>query len=86
MKPSYPRAADGLDVSETDDGLIVYDESTDRVHHLNQTAAVVFSLCDGTRSSEEIARGVAEVFGLDQPPETDTASCIADLTREQLIV
>ena len=72
----------GLDINETDDGLIVYQESTDRVHHLNPTAAVVLELCDGTRSADDIARLVAETFGLAEVPEVETKACLEDLARE----
>jgi Coenzyme PQQ synthesis protein D (PqqD) len=85
MTPQRPTIAEGLDVNETDDGLIIYQESTDRVHHLNPTAAVVFELCDGTRSAQDIARLVAETFALADSPEAETQACIEDLTRENLI-
>ena len=86
MTPTLPTMAEGLDVNETDDGLIIYQESTDRVHHLNPTAAVVFELCDGTRSVEEITRLVAETFGLGDAPAVETKACLEDLARENLIV
>jgi Coenzyme PQQ synthesis protein D (PqqD) len=85
MTPQRPTIAEGLDVNETDDGLIIYQESTDRVHHLNPTAAVVFELCDGTRSAQDIARLVAETFALAHSPQAETKACIEDLTREHLI-
>jgi hypothetical protein len=86
MTPHLPKIAEGLDVSETEDGLVVYQESTDRVHHLNPTAAVVFELCDGTRSADAIARVVAETFSLGDVPELETKACLEGLAREQLIV
>jgi hypothetical protein len=85
MTPQLPTIAEGLDVNETDDGLVIYQESTDRVHHLNPTAAVVFELCDGTRSAQDIARLVAETFGLEDFPEAETEACLEDLARENLI-
>lgn len=85
MTLQLPTIAQGLDVNETDDGLIIYQESTDRVHHLNPTAAVVFELCDGTRSEDVIARLVAETFGLGDVPATETKACLEDLAREGLI-
>ena len=35
--PRYTHAA-ALEVHETDDGLVVFNPATDRVHHLNYTA------------------------------------------------
>ena len=48
-----PRATQGLDVNETEDGLVIYTAANDKVHHLNNTAAVIFQLCDG--STDEAA-------------------------------
>jgi hypothetical protein len=85
MARQLPKMAEGLDITETDDGLIVYQESTDRVHHLNPTAAVVLEICDGTRTVEQIARVVGETFGLSEVPERETKACLEDLAREKLI-
>ncbi|HUI04128.1 MAG TPA: HPr-rel-A system PqqD family peptide chaperone [Acidimicrobiales bacterium] len=85
MTPLMPRRSEELDVNEVDDGVIVYDESTDRVHHLNPTAAVILEFCDGRRTAPEIARAVAETFGLDEAPETETAACIAALVAQGLV-
>jgi hypothetical protein len=83
---SLPRGVPGrLEIHESDDGLIVYQESTDRVHHLNHTAAVILELCDGTRTVEEIVRTVGEVFGLKTPPEEQTKACIQRLVSEGLL-
>jgi hypothetical protein len=86
MAQELPKMAEGLDITETEDGLIVYQESTDRVHHLNPTAAVVLGLCDGTRTVQEIARVVGETFALDEVPEGETEACVEGLVREKLII
>jgi PqqD family protein of HPr-rel-A system len=80
-----PALAGGLELDEVEDGLMVYDEETDTVHHLNRTAAVILRLCDGTRNAEAIAAEVAEVFGLDEPPAGETAACLSDLAQRGLI-
>jgi hypothetical protein len=86
MSPRLPKMCAGLDINETDDGLIVYQESTDRVHHLNQTAAVVFQLCDGSHELEEIAESVGKLFDLSEPPALEVEACLENLAREGLIV
>src|SRR3954465_13988548 len=43
-----------LVVSESGDEVIVYDQDQHHIHHLNRTAAVVWSLCDGQRGIEEL--------------------------------
>jgi len=85
-REQLPKASEGLDIHETEDGLIVYQESTDRVHHLNPTAAVVLELCNGTRDLDRIAVEVGELFGLDDPPALEVKACIEDLLREGLVV
>lgn len=83
---TYPRAADRLDLSEADDGLVVYAEATETVHHLNRTAAVIFGLCDGTRDAAAIAAEVALLFALDEPPLAETLACLAELAENELVI
>jgi PqqD family protein of HPr-rel-A system len=77
--------ATGLDLNETDDGLIVYETVSDRVHYLNQTASVILALCDGTRDETAIAESVAREFGLESPPKAETRACLARLANEGLV-
>jgi Coenzyme PQQ synthesis protein D (PqqD) len=85
MTEHLPKVSEGLEIHEIDEGLIVYQDSTDRVHHLNHTAAVILELCDGTRSIVEIAQSVGKVFALVESPETETEACIDGLVREGLV-
>jgi hypothetical protein len=48
--PRYTHAA-ALEVHETDDGLVVFNPATDRVHHLNYTAGVLFEFCRDPRDA-----------------------------------
>ena len=80
-----PAAASGLELVESPDGLIIYDQQTDRVHHLNQTAAVILALCDGTQSVEEITTAVRELFGSGEITSEQTMECLSHLMRERLI-
>ena len=59
---------------EVDDGFVVFDASTDRVHYLNPTATVVFSLCDGTRTTEEVAELVQLGVGARRRLRSTTSS------------
>lgn len=76
---------EGLEVNEADDGLVVYQASTDRVHHLNATAGVILELCDGRHDAEAIADFLARGFGLDAPPLDETRQTLAQLEAEGLI-
>ena len=72
----------GLEVHTVEDGVVVFDADTDRVHYLNPTATFVYSLADGTRTGEEIAELVREAWNLDAPPVEEVVSCIEQLRRE----
>jgi hypothetical protein len=80
-----PSQATDIDVVEVADGFIVYHPDRDRVHFLNHTAAVVLTLCDGTKKDAEIATLVQHCYELPQPPETEVADCLAQFRGEGLI-
>ena len=61
--PQRPRAREDLTVVELDDEAVIYDEGTGDLHHLNPTATVVFSLCDGSATATELAAELAAAFG-----------------------
>jgi Coenzyme PQQ synthesis protein D (PqqD) len=85
MTIERPQIAEGLEIEEVDDGLIVYQESVERVHHLNPTASVVFQLCDGSRDAASIATAVGTLFGLEDPPRDEVDSCLSRFLREGLL-
>ena len=76
---------EGLEVHEADEGLIVYDSTRDRVHHLNPSAGVILQLCDGKHDVEAIADFVARGFGLDAPLD-DTRATLSRFEEEGLVV
>ena len=80
-----PKMVDHLEVTEIEDGLIIYQESTDRVHYLNSTASVVLQLCNGSRTVEEIVTSVERLFDLDDAPAAEVGDCLARLEREGLV-
>jgi hypothetical protein len=77
--------ADDLDVNEVPDGYIIYQLSRDRVHYLNNTAAIVFEFCDGKRDADDIVRRVRQLFDLGSSADTEIRSCIESLLKEGLI-
>jgi hypothetical protein len=80
-----PSAVEGLEVNEVSDGLTVFDPATDRVHYLNETAAIVFTMCDGRRDASGIAAFMAEAFALDEPPLGEIEACLTMLGGEGLL-
>jgi hypothetical protein len=85
MPTTRPLVADDLDVNEEKEGLIVYDQTTDRVHYLNSTAAIVFALCDGRHDASEIASFVAAAFKLNDLPLSEIEACLTTLDDEGLL-
>ena len=84
--PERPVRAEGLEVHEVDDGLMVYQAQPECVHHLNNTAAIVFELCDGGNTVPEIGEQLATAFGLTEVPDLVAEECIADLWSKGVIV
>jgi Coenzyme PQQ synthesis protein D (PqqD) len=80
-----PEPAPGLDVHEVDDGLVVYNADTDRVHYLNATATVVFSLADGQRTDADLAELVRAAWRLDRAPLDDVRACVDQLRDEGVL-
>lgn len=83
--PSLPVRSADLEITETDEGVVVYESRRERVHSLNPSAAVILELCDGTRDASSIAAELAELFGLSEPPVALTEECIESFAREGLI-
>jgi hypothetical protein len=54
-----------LEIRKVDGNVLVHDPTHDKVHVINRTAAYVLELCDGTRSSIEIARSLSDATGAD---------------------
>jgi hypothetical protein len=76
---------DDLEVNEAADGLVVYDPEAERVHHLNRSASLVFELCTGENSEDEIIDLVTKAFGLDLAPSDEVQQCLASLSHEGLV-
>jgi hypothetical protein len=55
------------------------------VHYLNQTAAVVWLLADGSRDAANLAEAVAAEFGLSEPPLADIELALAQLAAKGLL-
>ncbi|MEK6337611.1 MAG: PqqD family protein [Acidobacteriota bacterium] len=70
MNVRLPRAlTEDLVIRELDDETLVYDKERDEAHCLNQTAALVWELCDGKTTAAQAARCLASKLGT--PVDTD---------------
>ena len=81
-----PAAAPGLEVNEVADGCIVYQPERDRVHHLNQTAALILEFCNGRNAEADLPELLRLAYDLRTAPVEEVAQCLEALRREGLIV
>lgn len=81
----HPQKADGLAMHAMDDQFVVYEASTDTIHYLNPSAALVLEFCDGDHSLSDIAAVVQETYGLDCAPLGEVDGCLVDLRKTGLI-
>ncbi len=65
MPAMKPKVREELAVVQLDGEAVVYDEAAQELHHLNPTATIVFTLCDGTSTVKQMAGEIAEAFGVE---------------------
>lgn len=71
---SVPNRIDGYRIEEMDGELLLYNPQSTSTVYMNQTAALVWQLCDGQRQVDEIVEILVESF-----PDAQT-----DMQREVL--
>jgi len=81
----YPKLVEDADISQVEDGYVIYKADEDRVHYLNQTAVLVLESCTGSNTVENIITVVQEVFQLSDPPEQDVKNCLETMVKEGLV-
>ncbi|MCK9530519.1 MAG: PqqD family protein [Gammaproteobacteria bacterium] len=76
----HPRRNEAsLIVRVVEDEKIIFDPANDHIHQLNATAALVWDLCDGSRSAGEIEEAVARHF---RTPRAMVAQDVDRLLKE----
>jgi hypothetical protein len=85
MSALLSRTSD-LDVHEVPDGYIVYDNARDRVHYLNNTAAIIFEFCGSKLEPDDVVRRVAKAFDLDPSAHAEIRAAIDLLLKEGLVL
>ena len=70
-----------LVVEEMDEEILLYRPSTHKAIHLNGTAAVIWRLCDGTRTVKDLV----ECLGTEFPTEKSTIALEVQETIDLLI-
>ncbi len=83
-----PRRRDDVVLRQLDDQWVIFDPSTDRLHTLNLTAALVWTHLTGALTTDGIANEVAGAFGSSVAIERvreDVASAIERFRAEGLL-
>jgi PqqD family protein of HPr-rel-A system len=62
--PIKPKVRDDIAAAELDGEAVLYDERTGELHHLNPTATIIFSMCDGTSTIREMSGEISGAFGM----------------------
>lgn len=81
-----PKHIDDLDLSPADDGYIIYQPASDRVHFLNPTAVLILELCNGENSPEQIVDLVKEAYGLPDAPVKDVHEALKQFKADGLLL
>jgi hypothetical protein len=69
-----------------EDGYIVYQPERSGVHYLNHTAAVVFGLCTGKNTWDDIIELVRRAYGLKTRPTRAVRGALTRFVDEGLVV
>jgi methyltransferase-like protein len=83
--PFKPKMSDFLHVEINDEGAVVEDQSKDRVHYLNTSAAYILGLCDGETAAEAIASHLQAKLELSNPPTELVGQVLRRFASEGLI-
>lgn len=76
---AIPRANTEFSLEEIDDELLLYHPAKTKAVYLNETAALVWQLCDSKRSVAEIVSLLQENY-----PESETIQSDVEQTLQQL--
>lgn len=82
-----PAQREGLFSEVLEDEAVVYDRGRKRAVYLSETATVIWHLCDGKRSIEDILKLLsAEYPEAAQQIESDVNEAIAHMSGERIII
>ncbi len=80
--PKYPKRREDLVDRVVDDERVLLDSEKNLIHKLNMTASVIWDLCDGATSVDEIATRVGADFGTPREEiEADVRALIEQLAQ-----
>lgn len=74
MKERPKRRIDLIN-EDVEDESVIYDPKNHNVHHLNPMASIIWELCDGNHTPQEISEEIVDVL------EGDPAQVEGDVTK-----
>jgi hypothetical protein len=80
-----PRRRTDLDVTEVEDGLVVFDATSDLVHYLDPLASMIFIYCDGTRTPQTLAELAQRVYQLEAAPLDEINTAVSGFSDRGLL-
>jgi hypothetical protein len=81
-----PRIPDTVAWAEVDEEIVAYEATTQRVHVLGGTAAIVWGGMDGRTSLHDLIEELTEAFGADPDVvRSDVLELARDLARKRLV-
>ncbi len=81
-----PRANEGLSVHSEGTEMVVLNRDEEQIHQLSETAAVIFSQCDGNRTPADLVNRLCEQFDVDPDQATrDVHQLLVELRMKKLI-
>jgi hypothetical protein len=85
MYEFFPTARnEDLVVQEAEPETLVYDLLSNKAHHLNETASLIWKLCDGEKSVRDIGNSISVKTGLQVNDELVWVA-LNDLSRNKLL-
>jgi hypothetical protein len=86
MPAIKPKVRADLAVVELDGEAVIYDEIDNSLHHLNPTATIVLSMCDGTLTIKEFSGEIAEAFSMPADEiEQQVRVLLRDFRKQKLL-
>jgi len=81
-----PRRAAGIASRKIGEETVLVSPKTGKVFVLNQTGSLIWGMCDGERSVDELATHLAAEFGvLREQAGTDVLELIEELAKRNLV-
>jgi hypothetical protein len=86
MPAIKPKVRGDLAIVELDGEAVIYDETDNSLHHLNPTATIVLSMCDGTSTIKDFSAEIADAFSMPADQiEQQVRSLLRDFRKQKLL-